>query len=40
MGVRVEECACCVNKLWKNVHAVSTNFAKTLVWEYEYDVKL
>jgi len=24
----------------KNVHIMSTNFAKTLVWKQDYDVKL
>ena len=24
----------------KNMHIMSTNFAKTLVWKHEYDVKL
>jgi len=24
----------------KNMHIMSTNFAKTLVWKYDYDVKL
>jgi len=24
--------------VWKNMHIVSTSFAKTLVWKHEYDV--
>jgi len=26
--------------MWKNMHIVSTNFAKTLVYKHENDVKL
>jgi len=26
--------------VWKNIHIVSTNLAKTLVWKHGYDVKL
>jgi len=26
--------------MWKNMHIVLTNFARTLVWKHEYDVKL
>jgi len=26
--------------MYKNMHTMSTNFAKTLVWKYGIDVKL
>jgi len=26
--------------MYKNMHIMSTNFAKTLVWEHDYDVQL
>jgi len=26
--------------MWKNMHIMSTNLAKTLIWKYDYDAKL